>query len=106
MSKRKRTRYQKQLSDLRRQLLQVNSREESLPTRENRVVDHEVRERNSFSLSYQIPQPQVNTLVYTNPFLKKDLGRTFILTISILALELILFTLISHHIIVVPGVHF
>ncbi len=104
MAKKKKTRQQKIIADLRRQLY----------TSQAKDVPLEIKtENNTQSLSITLPKmPKINTTAnretspaFTNtyPYLAKDLRKTAIVTTAILAAQLLLFFTLVNHIIVFPG---
>ena len=104
MAKKKKTRQQKIIADLRRQLY----------TSQTKYAPLEIKtEKNTQSVSITLPkQPSLNTTIpkipapaFTNtyPYLAKDLKKTAILTTAIFAAQLILFFTLVNHIIVIPG---
>jgi hypothetical protein len=78
--------------------------------------------RHNFEHTYKLPaspsvsiKPAYNTKIEAKtstisinsyPFLKKDLSKTGLLTLGILAFQIILFFILKNHIIVLPGINY
>ncbi|MBI3984791.1 MAG: hypothetical protein HY344_02500 [Candidatus Levybacteria bacterium] len=90
MAKRRKTREQKKLSDLRH-------------TFTHQIVTNTFETRPS---STQI-SPKVIAVATSNyPYLVKDLSKTFILTASIIGLQILLFISLKTHLIKIPGISY
>jgi hypothetical protein len=100
MAKRK-TRQQKIIADLRRQLS---------TTKIEPIKTHSISEKKVKIES--IPQEKkaevvsVKHLAYTSPYLTKDLRKTAILTAGIVLGQLFLFFLFRQHILILPGISY
>lgn len=91
---RRKTRQQKIIADLRRQL----STTKTEPIRTKEVSENKV----TIKSVPQVPQH----LTYTNPYLAKDLKKTAILTAGIILGQLFLFFLFRQHILILPGISY
>jgi hypothetical protein len=102
MAKRK-TRQQKIIADLRRQLslTKDTSMEKQLPKEKE-----EIKVRPIFQLQPKTAETTTRHLAYTNPYLGKDLQKTAFLTAGIVAAELILFFSFRQHLLILPGVSY
>jgi hypothetical protein len=99
MAKRK-TRQQKIIADLRRQL--SSSEIEQIKIKEP-------QEKPTTKYSYEEKKVEIKAtqhLMYTNPYLSKDLIKTAFLTTGIVLGQLILFYLFRQHILILPGISY
>lgn len=92
MAKKRKTREQKKLADLRHNFTHV----------------HALITTPSFDFKKQLPITKIEanaTVIYDEayPYLKKDLSKTALLTLGILAFQIILFMSLKNHIFVIPG---
>jgi hypothetical protein len=97
MAKQRKTREQKKLADLRHTFKHVFVGQ--MPS----AVKTQIQSSNAISLSYK-PKAQISTNQY--PYLVKDLSKTGMLTLGILAFQIILFTLIKTHALMIPGISY
>jgi len=97
MAKNRKTREQKKLADLRHAFKHVEVGQETP------AVKTQTKLEGTISLSYK---PKVTASTNQYPYLIKDLSKTGILTLSILAFQIILFTLIKTHTLTIPGISF
>ena len=95
MAKKRKTKEQKRLADLRHTFRHV------LVSQVSSTPKISAQSKESISLSYR-PNPQ--GLVTTYPYLKKDLSKTSILTLGILIFQIILFALLKNHVLTIPGI--
>jgi hypothetical protein len=95
MAKNRKTREQKKLADLRHTFNHV------IVGQVTSAVKTQVQPSNTISLSYK-PKASISNNQY--PFLIKDLSKTGILTLAILAFQIVLFTLIRIHVLTIPGI--
>lgn len=93
MSRHKKTRQQKIIAELRRKLSVKNPME---------VSPQLVLKEPSLPKLTQINQPLKTTPSLTYSYLLPDLLKTTVLTMSVIALQLILFFLLKAHIVVLP----
>ena len=99
MAKRK-TRQQKIIADLRRQLSKTSE-----PVRTETIVEKKVSfEPKVAQIEHARVSPQ--RLTYTNPYLAKDLRKTAILTACIVVSQLFLFILLRQHLLILPGISY
>jgi len=97
MAKKRKTRQQKILADLRHNFRhtlvnQVPSSEKIQP-----------QPASGISLSYK---PNLQTSINTYPYLVKDLSKTGVLTLAILIFQIILFALLKNHVLIIPGISY
>lgn len=105
MSKsKKKTRKQKVIADLHRQLYSLKSQAfiNSQPLQEEKSTDSPKIETVSPVVLNKPLQSNLTTTIF--PYLRKDMSKTGILTMSILALQFILFFLLKSHILKLPGI--
>ena len=95
MAKKRKTREQKILADLRHNFRHTFVSQVA-PT--ERI---QTQPKNIISSSYR-PNPQTSTNAY--PYLVKDLSKTGILTLCILAFQIVLFALLKNHILAIPRI--
>jgi len=95
MAKKRKTREQKQLADLRHTFRHI------LVSQVPPAEKLQTQSKAGISLSYR---PNSQTTIATYPYLKKDLSKTAILTLIILASQIILFTLFKNHVLTIPGI--
>ena len=97
MAKRRKTREQKKLADSRHNFA------------------HSLVNTSNFEAKISFPSKtitespkieKVQTPISNYPFLIKDLSKTAILTLAILAFQVILFTLLKNHTFVIPGLSY
>jgi hypothetical protein len=95
MAKKRKTREQKKLADLRHTFTHVYVGQ--IPS----AVKNQIELKDKISQAYKPKQP-----ILTNqyPYLVKDLSKTGVLTLAILAFQIILFTLIKNHAFSIPGI--
>lgn len=93
MSKHKRTREQKKIADLRRQIY-YSLGKDHVSTFE---INHPKEKENKFRSS---------VLINAYPFLARDILKIGILTATILTLQVILFFLLKKHIITLPNISY
>jgi hypothetical protein len=94
MAKKRKTREQKRLADLRHTFVHV----------ENVVTTDSLNLKQSV-----LPELKAKTVAISAnnyPFLKKDLSKTAILTLGILAFQAILFLSLKNHIFSIPGLNY
>jgi hypothetical protein len=97
MAKKRKTREQKKLADSRHTFKHV------FVGQETSAVKPQASPVSTISLSYK-PKPSISTNQY--PYLIKDLSKTGVLTLGILALQIILFSLIRIHVLTIPGISY
>jgi hypothetical protein len=97
MAKKRKTREQKKLADLRHTFQHVIVGQETSAAKTN------IQPSNTISLSYK---PKTTILTNQYPFLVKDLSKTGILTLLILAFQIVLFALLKNHVLTIPGISF
>jgi len=95
MAKNRKTREQKKLADLRHTFNHV------FVGQETSAVKTQMQLGSAISLSYK-PKASISTNQF--PYLIRDLSKTGILTIAILAFQVILFILIRIHVLKIPGI--
>ena len=99
MAKRK-TRQQKIIADLRRQLIKT-----SVPIKVESTM-----EKKESPMPIATPREHIQVsqqrLTYTNPYLAKDLRKTAFLTSCIVVAQLFLFILLRQHILLLPGISY
>lgn len=98
MAKKRKTREQKKLADLRHSF--THSLVEKPATFEAKI---QLQPKDIVS-SVQKSQP--TKIVNAYPYLMKDLSKTATLTLSIIAVQIILFFLLTHHILKIPGLSY
>ena len=49
-------------------------------------------------------KPKATILIGSYPYLAKDLSKTAMLTLGILAFQIVLFTLLKNHVLTIPGI--
>ncbi len=98
MSKRKKTRQAKIISDLRRKIAQTDI------TPPAQVVSPHRHEQFT-SATYSMPK-KVYTDEYSNTHIIKDLQKTTLVTIGILAVEAVLFLLLKNQLLSIPIIGF
>lgn len=101
MGKHKKTRKEKIIADLRHQL--YSFKHQDFPSQNSSIIkpinpqEKQVLSNiNSFA----------NTLINSYPYLKHDVLKTLILTMSIVAFQILLLLILKRHIIVLPGIHY
>ncbi|MBI2074327.1 MAG: hypothetical protein HYT83_00645 [Candidatus Levybacteria bacterium] len=110
MSKRKKTRQQKIIADLRRKLQSTShpsSTSQAIDNKsivQNTLPNQEKQTNTNKFISTYITNKVVSAGVYS--YLPYDLQKTFFLTTSIVAVELLLFFLLRNHVIVLPNLNF
>lgn len=106
MSKRKKTRQQKVIADLRRQLIQTTSNGSTTPSiKLNGNNPDTTTTKGLYSLNVSVPQ-QGNTIIVRAEYLKHDLLKTCMVTAAIVACELILFFGLKQHIFSLTGLQY
>jgi hypothetical protein len=88
MAKKRKTRAQKKLSDLRHNF------------------SHSLSQTTGFQFNRDIKTTAIKTYANSYPYLVKDLSKTGILTISILIAQLILYFLLTNHLFKIPGLNY
>jgi hypothetical protein len=105
MAKRK-TRQQKIIADLKRQLSESRPqplKAEKAPEKvEVTKAKYQFNEKKEEKTSYD----NSNHLMYTNPYLGKDLRKTAILTTGIVIAQILLFFLLKQQILILPGISY
>lgn len=91
MAKKRKTREQKQIADLRHNFIHQTV----VNTFEARSSSTQILEKKPVTVSY---------LSY--PYLVKDLSKTFILTASIIGIQILLFISLKTHLIKIPGISY
>ncbi|KKS10890.1 MAG: hypothetical protein UU67_C0093G0003 [Candidatus Daviesbacteria bacterium GW2011_GWB1_41_5] len=91
MAKKRKTREQKQIADLRHNFIHQTV----VNTFEARPAFPKISEKKPVTTSY---------LAY--PYLAKDLTKTFLLTASIIGVQILLFISLKTHIIKIPGISY
>ena len=101
MAKKRKTREQKRLADLRHAFTHplVNQ-----PTPFEAKIQLQPKAKIQSIQTIQNPPAIISLTSY--PFLVKDLSRTAMLTLTILALQIILFFLLTHHIFTIPNLSY
>jgi len=99
MAKRK-TRQQKIIADLRRQLTKTVE-----PINLDTVVEKKTPIKQGITLPER-SQTSPQRLTYTNPYLINDLRKTAILTSCIIVAQFFLFFLLRQHILILPGISY
>ena len=97
MAKERKTRDQKKLADLRHTFKHVEVGQ-ALPAAKTQTLPI-----STISLPYK---PKASILVNQYPYLIKDLSKTGILTLAILAFQIILFISLKNHVLTIPGVSY
>jgi len=97
MAKHRKTREQKKLADLRHSFRHV------LVSQTTPAAKIKLPQKVTFRPLTQ-PNPTVLTGAY--PYLVKDLSKTGMLTLGILAFQIILFALLKNHVLTIPGISF
>jgi hypothetical protein len=97
MAKKRKTRDQKKLADLRHTFNHVFVGQET-PAEKTSI--HPI---STISLSYK---PKTTISINEYPYLAKDLIKTGLLTFGILTFQIILFTLLKNHVLSIPGISF
>jgi hypothetical protein len=95
MAKKRKTREQKKLANLHHKFVHT------LTSQTPPAVKIQIQPKDVVSPSIR-PNQQISTNKY--PYLIKDLSKTGILTVGILAFQIILFTLLKNHIATIPGI--
>jgi len=95
MAKKRKTKEQKKLADLHHKF--THTLTSQIPP----AVKIQIQPKDIIIPSAK-PNQQVSTIKY--PFLIKDLSKTGILTLGILAFQIILFTLLKNHVLTIPGI--
>lgn len=94
MAKKRKTREQKKLADLRHNfthtLVNHSHSEAKISLQSNENVKHQIK-------------PQTVIAINEYPYLAKDLSKTGLLTAAILGFQLTLFFLLKNHFITIPG---
>ncbi len=108
MAKKRKTREQKKLADLRHTFRhniveQISSAAKITPQVSDRLKAGQTELGTLISKSYR-PNPQAATIQY--PYLVKDLSKTGILSLSILLFQIILFALLKNHLLMIPGINY
>jgi hypothetical protein len=96
---RRKTRQQKIIADLRRQL----------PRTEAEPIKQEFKPETASTISLEkVEKPKIMATksTYTNPYLGKDLRKTAILTGCIGLGQIVLFFLLKQHLLVLPGLSY
>ena len=107
MSKhKKKTRKQKALADLHRKLQSLKSQNLVVSKEEKNTKPQASSRINITNLPINQPVniPVSHSVTNTYPFLVKDISKTGILTVAILAAQLILFFLLKNHLFKLPGI--
>jgi hypothetical protein len=97
MAKKRKTRDQKKLADLRHTFNHV------YVGHETSAAKTQPTNASTISLSYK---PKTTILTNQYPYLAKDLAKTGILSFGILAFQIILFVLLKNHVLSIPGISF
>jgi hypothetical protein len=95
MAKQRKTREQKKLADLRHQFIHT------LASQTPSAVKIQIQPKDLIIPSGK-PNQQISTNKY--PYLVKDLSKTGMLTLGILAFQIILFALLKNHTLTIPGI--
>jgi len=98
---RRKTRQQKIIADLRRQL----STSKIEPINVQEVSEKKVTIK-SIPQEKKVDVVKIQHLTYTNPYLAKDLRKTAILTAGIVLGQLFLFFLFRQHLLILPGISY
>lgn len=93
MSKRRKTRQQKIIAEFRRQVSPSVKSEKPIAT----------LSQATFSLPTMQPVKPVAVQTASTAYLKYDIAKTGVLTLAIIAAQLVLFFLLKHHTLVVPN---
>ena len=106
MAKKRKTREQKKLADLRHTFRhafveQINSAAKNTAQISDRFVAKPVGINTPIRLPIKSNQ---QTAINQYPFLIKDLSKTGLLTLTILLFQIILFTLLKNHLVTIPGI--
>lgn len=97
MAKRRKTREQKKLADLRHSF--VHSAQS--------ITKFEAKNLSISSIKVPSIEKVSNTVsLEPYPYLVKDLSKTGLLTLTILALQIVLFYLFKNHILIIPGINY
>jgi hypothetical protein len=97
MAKKRKTREQKQLADLHHKFIHT------LNGQISPVVKIQIQPKGIIS-SQNKPNQPTSTNKY--PYLIKDLSKTGMLTLGILAFQIILFALLKNHAVTIPGISY
>jgi len=109
MAKHKKTKQQKIIADLRRQLQYENQTTSSKKPSTEQAISNQAK---TISLpkefSYKNPSENLQNKIASNnyPYLKHDLFKTGVLTGSIIIAQLILFFILKNHLVVLPMVKY
>jgi hypothetical protein len=106
MAKRK-TRQQKIIADLRRQLSTTKTEPikiEELP--KSKLTTAVIPQEKKINSVINNAINDTKHLAYTNPYLSKDLRKTAILTTGIVLGQVVLFFLFRQHILILPGISY
>jgi len=95
MAKKRKTREQKKLADLHHKFIHA------LASQTPPAVKIQIQSKDLISPSNK-PNQRISTNKY--PYLIKDLSKTGILTLGILAFQIILLTLLKNHVVTIPGI--
>ena len=95
MAKQRKTREQKKLADLRHQFIHT------LASQTPPAVKIKLQPKDIINPSSK-PNQQLSVNKY--PYLIKDLSKTGVLTLGILAFQIILFALLKNHTLAIPGI--
>ena len=95
MAKKRKTRDQKKLADLHHKFVHT------LTSQTPPAVKIQIPVKHPISLQSR-PNQSISTNKY--PYLIKDLSKTGILTVGILAFQIVLFILLKNHIATIPGI--
>jgi hypothetical protein len=105
MAKKKKTRQQKIIADLKRQVLQEN-----LSSHNNQVEKLDAIKISPSKITpkkdIEIDAPQKKENVVNYAYLTHDLKKTAMLSSSIIALQIMLFLALTHKILVLPGLSY
>lgn len=94
MAKKRKTRDQKKLADLRHNFSHSYSPSYTTPKTLNTLINTKIEAKTTV----------INRNEY--PFLKKDLSKTALLTLSILLFQTLLFLSLKNHIFMIPGINY
>jgi hypothetical protein len=106
MAKKKKTKEQKIIADLRRQLLKDNlSSQKVQETKQDTPQANSAKEITFKKDFVSDVAPKKNNIVNYS-YLMHDLRKTAVLTSSIVALQIVLFFLLTHKILILPGLSY
>ena len=107
MSKRKKTRQQKQIADLRQKLHHLSPTQSSEES--NTQIQNSLSTQSNRLTYTPVSTPQLQktaAFAYSNPYLKHDLAKTALLVVAVVVFEMVLLFILKQHILVLPFANF